>query len=164
MNSSGGGGDKAIHASSLPGMRKFMIKPLSKPKKIKTLKKEKKQLEKDLLGMWQEIVKLKAGYRCEYPNCNKTDYLNAHHIHSRSKKSTRYDPDNGIALCSGHHSLNANSAHKDPDFKDTIIAAGVRSREFFIKLSLRANTPAKLDLNLVKVDLENELRKFPKSS
>ncbi len=116
--------------------------------------------DKELLSIWQEIIKVRAKYKCEYPNCRKTEYLNAHHIHSKSKKSTRYDTDNGICLCSGHHSLNNNSAHKDPDFKSILIENNIRTKEFFEKLRYRAFQPAKLDLNLIKLDLLNQLKKY----
>jgi len=118
--------------------------------------------EKRLMGLWQEIVKKRAGYRCEYANCRKTEHLNAHHIYSKSRRSTRYDPDNGICLCASHHSLGNDSAHKNPNFKDIIIKGGVRSQEFWEKLERRAYTPQKLDKNLTYLDLINELSKYDK--
>jgi len=131
---------------------------------FKTFPKDnRKKNEKELLDLWQQIVKLKAGYKCEYPNCHKTDNLNAHHIYSKIHKSTKFDPDNGMCLCSGHHTLTNLSAHHDPDFKETIIKNGVRSTEFYQKLKMRAFTPSKIDLNLIRLDLENELRKYSNS-
>jgi len=65
-----------------------------------------------------------------------------------------------LCLCSGHHSLNTDSAHKDPFFILRIIERGIRTKEFLERLERRAKSPAKLDLNLVKLDLENELRKL----
>lgn len=124
------------------------------------IKDSRKKSEKDLLNLWQELIKLRAGYKCEYPNCPKTEYLNAHHIYSRIHKSTKFDPDNGMCLCSGHHSLTSLSAHHDPDFKDIIIKSGVRTAELYQKIKMRAFTPAKLDLNLIRLDLENELKKY----
>jgi hypothetical protein len=120
---------------------------------------EKRPSEKLLMNRWQELVKTRANFKCEYPGCQKTAYLNAHHIYSKSHRSTCFDPDNGMCLCSGCHSLNNHSAHKDPDFKDRIIESGVRSKEFYTMLERRAKSPAKLDLNLVLLDLENELKK-----
>lgn len=116
--------------------------------------------DKELLALWREVVFKQAGGRCEYPGCRKAEYLNAHHIYSRSHRSTRYDPSNGMCLCSGHHTLNRNSAHHDPDFKEIIIAAGVRTREFYDRLRFRAFTPAKTDRWLIKLDLENEVKKY----
>lgn len=124
----------------------------------------KKPSDRQLLGLWQEIVKTRAKYRCEYPNCIKNQYLNAHHIYSRSHKSTRYDPDNGICLCSGHHSLNNNSAHKNPDFKEIIINSGIRSKQFWDILERKAKSPAKLDLSMELLYLTNELKKYAKGN
>jgi hypothetical protein len=64
-----------------------------------------------------------------------------------------------LLLCSGHHSLNLDSAHKDPFFIGRIIDGGVRDWAFMTKLERRAKSPAKLDLNAVFLDLENELKK-----
>ena len=128
---------------------------------FKTKKKDtRKKSENELMDLWQKIIKSRAGYKCEYPNCYKTDYLNAHHIYSRIHKSTKFDPDNGMCLCSGHHTLTSLSAHHDPDFKDIIIKAGVRTAELYQKIKMRAFTPAKLDLKLVRLDLENEMKKY----
>ena len=67
---------------------------------------------KKLDSLWAEIIRNAAG-RCEH--CGKTQYLNAHHIFSRSKYVTRWDVDNGICLCSGCHTLSSDfSAHKTP--------------------------------------------------
>lgn len=130
--------------------------------KVATLydRPDKKELDK----LWRECALLKYGNKrgnyCEYPNCKKTDYLNVHHIYTRSHYSTRWDIDNAMILCSGCHSLNTNSAHHDPDFKEIIIANGIRTREFYDKLRMRAFTPAKNDLNLIKIALEQEIKKL----
>ena len=70
-------------------------------------------LAKKLDDLWAEVVKIHAGYKCEY--CGKKTTLNAHHIYSRSKKSTRWDTMNGVCLCVSHHVFNSGfSAHKTP--------------------------------------------------
>jgi hypothetical protein len=134
------------------------VKAHSKKYQLRTLIKPVS--DKLLMNLWQEIVKTRADYVCEYPGCNKDKYLNAHHIHSRSKKSVKFDPDNGMCLCPFHHSLGNDSAHKSPDFKDIIIKAGVRTKEFYKMLTTRANNTAKLDKNLILLDLRNELNKL----
>lgn len=121
---------------------------------------QRKPTDSVLLKLWKEIALKRARNFCEYPSCIKSEHLNVHHIYSRNRKSVRYDPDNAIVLCAGHHTLNNDSAHKSPDFKETIISAGVRTREFWNRLEMRAKSPAKLDLNLVKLDLLNELKKL----
>lgn len=104
--------------------------------KYKYMKKDK------LIELWAKVCKLNIS-KCEYPNCNNMDRLNAHHIISRTNNATRYDPFNCMILCSYHHTLGECSAHKDPDFKDIIIANKVRTKKFFIELRQRANKTVK---------------------
>jgi hypothetical protein len=97
-------------------------------------------MKKDkLINLWSKVCKLKVGNRCEYPYCNNTDRLNAHHIIARSNNATRYDPFNCMILCSHHHTLGGCSAHKDPYFKDVIIENGVRTAKFFRDLKIKSN-------------------------
>lgn len=63
-------------------------------------------------NLWSEIVKLMAGGQCEY--CGKESSLNSHHIFSRSRLNLRWETDNGVCLCAGHHVLSNSSAHKAP--------------------------------------------------
>jgi len=114
--------------------------------------------EKQLDNLWREAVILKSGSWCEYLGCRKRKHLNAHHIYSRSRKSVRWDLENGISLCPEHHSLGNDSAHKSPDFKATLILTGTRTKEFLDKLERRAKTPAKIDRNREKLALEKHLK------
>lgn len=123
-------------------------------------KKQKKKLEKECMALWAKIVKLRAGNICEYPGCNKTNNLNAHHIFTRARTSTRYDVENGMCLCPTHHTLGADAAHRDPEFKDFIIARNVRTDLFYKKLRLKAFTPQKIDIQLELLYLESELKKL----
>lgn len=62
---------------------------------------------------WSKAVKERDGHKCAY--CGKTEYLNSHHIFSRKHMGLRWDLDNGITLCSGHHNFSTTfSAHKTP--------------------------------------------------
>lgn len=103
--------------------------------------------DKKLLSKWAEAVKERAGYKCEYPDCNiNYKYLHAHHVFSRRGVSTRYLLDNGLCLCSSHHTMSADAAHSDPTFMARIIACGVRSDEWLDKLiierrKVQKNTP-----------------------
>ena len=83
-------------------------------KACKKAKTTRRKLRDQLDKLWAEIVKQRANDVCEKHFCNKTTYLNAHHIFGRSNLSVRWDLDNGVALCSGHHTLNTWSAHKSP--------------------------------------------------
>ena len=73
----------------------------------------RRSADKTQLDTWSLKVKELAGFKCEY--CGKPTGLNSHHIFSRSNKSTRYDLDNGVCLCVGHHTFSSSfSAHKTP--------------------------------------------------
>lgn len=76
------------------------------------LYKASKVKVKVLDDYWSEIIKFRAGRKCEY--CGSTKKLNSHHIYSRGIWSVRWDLDNGICLCVRHHLLGAESAHKSP--------------------------------------------------
>ncbi|MCK4320968.1 hypothetical protein KAX08_00395 [candidate division WOR-3 bacterium] len=95
-----------------------MFKKAKWRKAVKKAKTERRKLRDQLDKLWAEIIKKRADYRCEYREpanrCKKMTYLNTHHIFSRSNLSVRWDLDNGVCLCSGHHTLNNNSAHKAP--------------------------------------------------
>jgi len=106
--------------------------------------KKKSVSDKHLLKLWGEVVKLRAGNKCEYPNCHvQAKYLNPHHYYSKRNTSTRYDPKNGICLCSYHHTLGVEAAHKDPNFKDIIITSGVRSEDWHWDITERKNRVVK---------------------
>ncbi len=62
--------------------------------------------------VWAEVIKLIAGNKCEY--CGKLEHLNSHHIFSRSNLHVRWDVDNGVCVCVGHHVFGNMSAHKAP--------------------------------------------------
>lgn len=88
-----------------------------------------------LLQEWANAVKDRAGNKCEYPDCTVNSHqLHAHHLYSRRWVTMRYNLDAGICLCAYHHTLSGLSAHKDPDFKETLILGNVRTRDFFDNL------------------------------
>lgn len=100
--------------------------------KFKTIK------EKYLLDLWAEAVKIKYDYKCAY--CGKTNKqvkLNSHHIFSRRHKATRYDLENGICLCVGHHKFYPFSAHESPAF--VIWMVDFIGQEKYNELKVKAN-------------------------
>ncbi len=82
-------------------------------KKVKKVKKPRTGLLiKKLDALWSEIVKLRAGRRCEV--CGESSYLNAHHYVSRSNRRLRWELYNGVAVCPKHHTFANESFHRDP--------------------------------------------------
>ncbi len=118
--------------------------------------KVRKGIDGKLDKAWAELVKLRAGNKCEY--CGKRSYLNSHHIYSRSKKSTRWDTMNGICLCVGHHTFSSTfSAHKTPlEFTDWL--KDYMGDEKLMLLRIKANQTSKLHPFEKKILLE-ELNK-----
>ena len=90
--------------------------------------------------VWRDIVKLRVGGKCEF--CHKDKYINSHHIYSRTNYATRWDLDNGIALCAMHHMLGNFSAHKSPmEFSEWI--ATYKGKDWLTKIKQRAKSPYK---------------------
>ena len=94
-----------------------------------------------LLGVFLEIVGLRARWKCEFPGCPMFGKdLNPHHYFSRDNHSVRYNPDNGLWLCTPHHNGDLLSAHKSPDqFISIIILYEVRTQEWLDDLIIRKN-------------------------
>lgn len=105
-------------------------KPVSKGYKVlRKVKSIKDRLRLQLDIEWSATVKERAGGVCEM--CGKADRLQAHHVFTRSIKATRWNPDNGVCLCAGHHY----NAHIRPEaFRDWI--TGKRGQEWFDKIKL----------------------------
>jgi 5-methylcytosine-specific restriction endonuclease McrA len=69
----------------------------AKKSRLPTIKSLKKKAD----GLWSRIVKEKYNGRCAF--CGETFAIAAHHIRSRRFSSTRWNTENGIALCRGCH-------------------------------------------------------------
>ena len=91
---------------------------------------------------WSEAVKERDGHKCV--KCGKTTYLNSHHIYSRSNHAIRWDLDNGIALCSGCHTMSSKfSAHKTPMlFYEFLLE--LKGQDFIDRLREKARTVKKV--------------------
>lgn len=117
-----------------------------------------KHIDKNLDTAWSLLVKLKAGNRCEY--CGKSSPLNSHHIFSRSKKSVRWDVNNGVCLCVGHHIGNDFSAHKSPvTFTQWLIKK--KGQDFIDRLTYKSNGISKLhpfEKEVLLQELNKEIR------
>ena len=83
-------------------------------RKKRRKKSPNKKLDDSLDKLWSLLVKHRANWRCEYCG-SREKMLNSHHIYSRSNRSTRWDLENGVCLCVGHHTFSTKfSAHKTP--------------------------------------------------
>ena len=87
-----------------------------KPTRKYKHKTERQKLDSDCLALWSKCVRTRDK-TCRN-NC-KSDYpLHAHHIVQRTYKLSRYNTENGLALCSSCHF----PEHVNPEkFRDTII-------------------------------------------
>jgi hypothetical protein len=124
--------------------------------------RSKKGIDKKLDDAWSRLVKLRAGMKCEIPNCHKK-VLNSHHIYSRSKKSTRWDVLNGICLCVGHHTFSSTfSAHKTPlEFIEWLTE--YKGQDFIDRLRLKANSISKLhafEKEILLQELQKEIKEY----
>jgi len=75
-----------------------------------------KSQTKTLDNLWSKAVHERDKVCCI---CGKTEGLNAHHIFTRRRMKTRWDLDNGILLCVGHHN------------RSSLISAHLAPRAFF---------------------------------
>lgn len=120
-------------------------------------KKTEKQLAKDRCDdLWSELVKMRAGFKCEV--CQRKDTLNSHHIYSRANHAVRHDPDNGVCLCVSHHTFNSRfSAHLTPaDFIDWITEK--RGKEWLTALRIRAKSSiGRIDFKLMALYLKKQI-------
>mgnify|MGYP001611952502 CR=1 FL=1 len=122
-----------------------------------------KAVEKRLDALWSELVKLRAGNKCEV--CKITRNLNSHHVYSRAKMSVRWQVINGYCLCVNHHIGVKFSAHKSPnDFAEW--SKKDRGQSWFDLLSAQANTISKLHVfekELLAKELKKEIDKYKKT-
>jgi len=118
-----------------------------------------KQLKKLLDKKWAEIIKIHAGYRCEWCG-KKSERLNAHHIFSKRNTSIRWIPQNGVCLCVGCHFR----AHQEPvEFVNFIEKKlGKNLLEY---LRAEANSLKKFkkeDFKNINITLSEELKRLSK--
>jgi predicted restriction endonuclease len=118
------------------------------------MSKERKKLEKQLDELWRAAVLKRDKNKCRI--CSKNSGVQAHHIFSRVRRATRWELDNGIALCGGHHFL----AHRDFErFRRFVISLiGEKRYDELYNLSLQSVKWTLSDLEKKKKELENFLK------
>jgi len=117
-------------------------------------KTDRKKLEKELDDLWHKAVLKRDNYGCKI--CGSRDRLQTHHIFSRIRRSTRWDMENGITLCAGHHYL----AHRDPEkFRRFVIQKiGEEKYEELYQKSLYVVRITLKDLERIKNELKEYLK------
>jgi len=118
------------------------------------------KIDNKLDKAWSVLVKLRAGGYCEY--CGSTRALNSHHIFTRAKRSVRWDLNNGICLCAGHHIGNKFSAHKTPvPFSVWIISK--RGADWYNLLNAKSNQVSKLhtfEKEIILKELNDKIKQY----
>lgn len=111
------------------------------------------QLKKSLDNLWSYIIKARDRV-CAV--CGKRDFLNAHHIFSRSKTATRFDLDNGITFCKGHHYFGIHKWNQKYTMEYVIPKLG---QEKYNELYKKSNTIQKCSREFLETKLK-ELQDF----
>ena len=92
--------------------------------------------------------------RCGNSFTTSAQGLHCHHFYTRRKLTTRWDSDNCVSLCHGCHSW----IHGHPFEAVKFIEKRLGKKEARA-LEIRANTIGKkMDLEAVKIDIENKLK------
>lgn len=110
---------------------------------------------KDCDALWARAVKARAGFKCEVANCLHTD-LQAHHIFSRQHWGIRFDLENGICLCGGHHIFFPTSAHKDA----IGFAAFIKTKRNIPYLESKRGNRSKHDYQAIALYLQSKIKEF----
>jgi hypothetical protein len=103
-------------------------------------------IDRECLRYWSELVKLRAGLRCEYPGCNfvgTIETLEAHHYFTKRMYALRLDPENGLSHCKIHHTQSVQAAHGGDGSYRRVIVEGSngyppsRSKEWLDSLIMK---------------------------
>lgn len=123
-------------------------------------KKPKKPSIAVLDKLWVEASKKRYGAYCAV--CKKESPLNVHHIFSRSNRSVRWDLENAIVLCVGHHVFGNFSAHKSPmEFAEWLKEK--RGEEWYLRIRKKASSVLKQDHIAIKAHLSQKLNELNKN-
>jgi len=144
-------------------MKRRTLKQMMQPKKRARVSWQ------TLHVLWREIVFARAHYKCEYPGCRvNAKILNPHHVIGKRTFSTKYDPDNGLCLCSYHHTGGNDAVHAGSiTFWKTIFDHGVRTEAWLERLQEKAAITVKkstFDREAHKEYLEGILREVRKNN
>ncbi len=109
-------------------------------------------------SLCSKIIRLKANGICEIGGEYKPyEKLMACHCFGRGNKKVRYDLDNMVAGCLGHHQ----QIDADPEYKQEVFIRKLGTKGY-TDLKHRAYWPTlnKVDKKAIKIFLEKELEKY----
>lgn len=70
----------------------------------------KRDYNDPLYKQWRKKIYDRDNHTCQWPGCDKTKKLQAHHIYRWADfPGLRYHTNNGITLCKDHHKLITNN-------------------------------------------------------
>lgn len=118
-----------------PESRKRQREAMKKLWASPEFRKDKPIKSKTISNIWAGAVKIKAEHKCEY--CGEMKSLNSHHIFGKRNANTKWDIENGICLCAGHHTFKTFSAHQSPEFIDWI--KDYIGKERYERIRIKAN-------------------------
>lgn len=98
-------------------LRKVRKKPLSDPSRLSA------PSISEIDALWSKVVKTLAAHECQLWNCRRRcgGIMNAHHIFSRTSMATRWDLENGVCICHGHHRwIHSNPAAGTDEIREMI--------------------------------------------
>ena len=133
--------------------------------KIKTVKS--KSLKKQCDDLWNYAIKLKAGFKSELSakegrQIGGNTILASHHIYGKSNNRLRYDLKNGICLDNhSEHIWGVHNRNNPPlaySIHEQILKKIGKETEKYLQ-GLR-QLKDKVDLKLIKIYLEDEIKKL----
>ena len=66
----------------------------------------KRNYDDPIYKQWRQKVYARDKWKCQWPGCTASKYLNAHHIKTWANfPGLRYEVNNGITLCRTHHKI-----------------------------------------------------------
>lgn len=117
--------------------------------------KKGKSLKKECDEIWSKIVKLKAGMKSEISG--KTESLHSHHIVGKPNYRLRYEIENGICLTAGEHFFGIHHTGRQKEYESKI--KRVKGKDIYDRLEKLKGDNSKTNLKLVKIYLQEELKK-----
>ena len=107
---------------------------------MKLTQKQRTKLRRDMDVAFSKRIRARDG-RCRVPDCDTGHVLQCAHIVSRRYLRVRYDDDNAVALCLGHHK----KFTEDPLRWDEFVTSHLMTPTQYEELKTRALRGPELD-------------------